>query len=245
MIDDLASALDLGRREFVSLVGGGGKTTSLFALGQQLQGTVVLTTTTKMGRERTGGRSVLFSPTDSELTRALDRDRCVLAWREDAVYKALGVDPDLADRWFDIADHLVVEADGSRRRPFKAPRPFEPVIPSRSTVVVACVGSRALARVIADECQRPGRVAAAARCLPYERLTPERLAMVLLSDRGSRKHCPPGARFAVMINRVGSAERAFVDELAGIIASIDSAVPVIPVAPFEPEHSPEPPSAAS
>ena len=48
-VDALASALELPEQGMISLVGGGGKTTALFALGRQLPGTVVLSTTTKMG----------------------------------------------------------------------------------------------------------------------------------------------------------------------------------------------------
>ena len=59
-------------------------------------------------------------------------------------------------------DHLVVEADGSRRMPFKAPLEYEPVVPSRTTTLVACVGAAALGAVISEQCQRPERVAAVA-----------------------------------------------------------------------------------
>ncbi|RMH68249.1 MAG: putative selenium-dependent hydroxylase accessory protein YqeC, partial [Actinomyces sp.] len=176
---DLVTVLRPGPHELVALVGGGGKTTLLFALGDQLGGSVILTTTTKMGRERTGGHPVLFSPPDERLLADLDRSRVVVAWGADGGHKAVGVDPTVCDHWFDLADHVVVEADGSRRRPFKAPRPFEPVIPSRTTLVVACLGADAIGRVIADRCQRPLRVAAAAGCSPYDRLTPARLAAVL------------------------------------------------------------------
>lgn len=232
----LAEALGLGGHELVSFVGGGGKTTALFALGNQLKGSVVLTTTTKMGRHRCGGRPVMFAPADHELADGLAEDRVVLAWAADGDHKALGVTPETADRWFALADHVVVEADGSRRMPFKAPRPYEPVIPSGSTMVVACVGAAALGRVIADQCQRPMRVAAVAGCSPYERLTPARLARVLLSERGSRKACPPDARFAVLVNQVADDHADYMDELA---AEVDGAVPLVSVAVFEPGESPE------
>ncbi|MBT5139701.1 MAG: hypothetical protein HOM37_11665, partial [Acidimicrobiaceae bacterium] len=70
-VGQLAEALKLGPNELVALVGGGGKTTALFALGRQLDGSVVLTTTTKMGRGRSGGRQTVFAPTDGELLAAL------------------------------------------------------------------------------------------------------------------------------------------------------------------------------
>ena len=50
-LTNLASAFRVNQGELISLVGGGGKTTTLFTLGEQLAGTTVLTTTTKMGRE--------------------------------------------------------------------------------------------------------------------------------------------------------------------------------------------------
>lgn len=235
-VEQLAEALRLGKHELVSFVGGGGKTTALFALGNQLEGSVVLTTTTKMGRHRSGGRPVLFAPTDAKLADVLAAERVLLAWGADGDHKALGVAPETAERWLGLADHVVVEADGSRRMPFKAPRPYEPVIPAGSTMVVACVGAAALGRVIADQCQRPMRVAAVAGCSPYERLTPARLARVLLSERGSRKHCPPEARFAVLVNQVTDDHAEY---LAELIDEIDGTAPLVPVAVFEPGESPE------
>jgi probable selenium-dependent hydroxylase accessory protein YqeC len=216
-LDRLADALELGPHELVSLVGGGGKTTALFALGRQLAGTVVLTTTTKMGREVTDGHMPRFDPTDAELAEALAADRSALVWRADGGHKADGFAPESCDHWFDLADHVVVEADGSRQRPLTAPGPFEPVVPSRTTTLVACVGAAALGRVIADQCHRPLRVAALAVCSPYQRLTPERLARVVVSERGLRKGQPRSARFAVLVNNVRGGDLSFVDEFAGAV----------------------------
>lgn len=228
-IEELGMALELKKGELVSLVGGGGKTTTLFALGKQLAGTTIMTTTTKMGRERDGGYPVLLNPSNAELSDAFGQHRSVLVWRGVDERKALGVAPEVCDGWMDLADNVVVEADGSRRKPFKAPREFEPVIASRTTMIIACVGADALGRVIADQCQRPLRVAAIADCSPYERLTPERAAAVLLSERGSQKGLPAGARFAVVVCRVDEAAATLVDELR---ESIGDAAPVVAVASF-------------
>ena len=228
-ISELATALDLGDHELVSLVGGGGKTTSLFALGAQLSGTRIMTTTTRMGRDNTGGNVVLFSPSDEQLDSVLHDRGAVLAWRSDAAHKAIGVSAQTCDRWFDLADQVIVEADGSRKRPFKAPGPFEPVIPSRTTIVVACIGASALGRVIADQCQRPLRVAAVAGCSPYQRLTPTRAAAVIRSSRGTRKDCPSQARFSVVVHNVTADATSFVEELAEDLAGD---APVVAVKPF-------------
>ena len=196
-----AEALRLGRRSLLSLVGGGGKTTLLFALGRQLPARTLLTTTTRMGRDRNGGFPVLVGPTDSDLADAFGRDDAVLVWRTTDERKALGFAPAEVDRWFadGAADHIVVEADGARRRPFTAPAPWEPPIPAASTHVVACIGAEALGYVIADRLHRPLRVAAAAGCSPYERLTPARAAAALTSPVGMMKNVPASARFTVAV----------------------------------------------
>ena len=196
-----AEALELGRRSLVALVGGGGKTTLLFALGRQLPARTLLTTTTRMGRDRTGGFPCLVGPTATDLAAALARDDAVLAWKTTDERKALGYAPEEVDRWFatGAADHIVVEADGARRRPFTAPAPWEPPIPASSTHVVACIGADALGYVIADRVHRPLRVAAAAGCSPYERLTPARAAAALTSPVGMMKNVPGPSRFVVAV----------------------------------------------
>ena len=214
-----AQALGLGRRSLVALVGGGGKTTLLFALGRNLPARTLLTTTTRMGCDRTGGFPCLIGPTDNDLASALDRDGSVLVWRTTDERKALGFAPTDVDRWFatGAADHIVVEADGARRRPFTAPAPWEPPIPESSTHVVACIGADALGYVIADRVHRPLRVAAAAGCSPYERLTPERAARALTSPVGMLKNVPGTARFVVAV----AGAEADDPQVAELVAELD------------------------
>ena len=82
-----------------------------------------------------------------------------------------------------------------------SPRPHRGSRPSRpaSTHVVACIGADALGYVIADRVHRPLRVAAAAGCSPYERLTPARAAAALTSPVGMTKNVPESARFTVAV----------------------------------------------
>ena len=218
--ETLGEALGLGPQALVSFVGGGGKTTALFALGRHRPGRTVITTTTKMGVERTGGRPVLIGAGDAELARALDDHGCVIAWQQVDDHRAVGVTPETCDRWATFAETVAVEADGSRRMPFKAPRDYEPVIPSASTHVVACVGMAAIGRPIVDGCQRPDRVAAIVGCGEADELTPERLARVLLSPAGSRKDVPDRAAFSVLLNRVTEADEAVVAELRGLLGGV-------------------------
>jgi probable selenium-dependent hydroxylase accessory protein YqeC len=216
-LNEIAADMELGSHELVSIVGGGGKSTLLFLLAQQLSGRRLVTTTTKMGAAQTGGLAALIDPSDDQVRSGLDEVDCLAVWQSRTSNKLLGIRPERCDQLFAIADHVVVEADGAAGRPFKAPRSLEPVIPGSTTVLVASMGADALGRVIADRCHRPLRVAAVAGCSPYERLTPSAAAKVLLDPRGSRKGCPPDARFVVVVNRVSAESAHLVEDLAAAV----------------------------
>ena len=231
----LPEALGLASREVVSFVGGGGKTTALFALATHRHGRRLAPTTTKMGADRTGGLPVLIEPTDAELADVLGDDGAAIVWAGSDGQRALGFEPETIDRWAALFDTVAVEADGSRRRPFKAPREYEPVVPASTTTLVGCVGIAAVGAPIEVGCHRPDRVAALVGAVESDVLTPERLVRVLLDQNGSQKDRPPGARFAVLINRVTADDRATVDEIRRLVETVDPDIEVLAMADL-PSH---------
>jgi probable selenium-dependent hydroxylase accessory protein YqeC len=154
---DLVSALGLGPREHIAIVGGGGKTTLMIALADMLSragATVVTTTTTKvwLTQARLAPR-VIFRHDHplwrEDLARGLFESRSLfLAERPLENGKAQGIDPAVCDDLFTsgASDYIIVEADGAGGRPVKAHAPHEPVIPQSSTVVVAMAGLDCLGR---------------------------------------------------------------------------------------------------
>ncbi len=223
-VDGLGPALELGAHEHVAVVGGGGKTTLAHALVRYLGATpsgrrCVLTTTTKMGYDQDSGLPVLIAPDDATIA-AIDRPTVVRGAIDEPV--ALGVDPAVCNRWFDDLDHLVVEADGARRRPFKAPAHYEPVVGSTATLVVSVIGVDALGLAIEDGCHRPHLVAELAGCRADEVLTPLRAARVLLAAEGNRRAVPGGARFVVVVTKVSPGREQPAQELAAAVASMSS-----------------------
>ena len=218
---DLARALDLRSdgHHHVALVGGGGKTTLMHAIGAALRGPTVLTCTTKMGADQHWGLPLLIDPSDVEVqTAAGDHERVLVVGQVNG-QKAIGITPQRADELFALGMSVVCEADGSRRMPAKAPHWYEPVLASAVTLVVCVIGTDALDRTIHDQCHRPLRAGAVLGCSPYDRLTPERAAELVTSERGGRKDVPPGARFAVVVNKVNGAVaplvQRFVNEVSG------------------------------
>ncbi len=228
-VGQVAGALGLSTHEHIAVVGGGGKTTLVHALGQTLSGTRVVTCTTKMGHDQHRGLPVLLDPTDDDVVDAAAAGP-VMVWNRITGQKAVGVAPEACDRWFGLVDHVVIEADGSRQRPFKAPARFEPVVPATTTTMVSVIGADALGRVIADQCHRPMRVAALADCSPYVRLSPEAAARVLLHERGARKELPDGARLAVVITKVDEQTATMVAELSAALGEAEPDVTVVEIA---------------
>ncbi|MEO0492907.1 MAG: selenium cofactor biosynthesis protein YqeC [Actinomycetota bacterium] len=224
---NLPEALGLTGREIVSFVGGGGKTTGLFALAAARPGGTVITTTTKMGRDRTGGLPVLVDPADEEVAEAVARAGSVIVWGGVDDHRATGVSIEACARYLEFVDTVAVEADGSRRRPFKAPLDYEPVVPPATSVLVACCGMAAIGAPIDVGCHRPERVAAIVDASVDEKLTPARLVQVLLSSQGSAKDRPPAARFAVVLNRVRPEQSGVVAEIRERIAAQAPEVPVV------------------
>ncbi len=73
--------------------------------------------------------------------------------------KVQGVLPEFLDRIAaqPAVDVVIVEADGSRRLPFKAPAQHEPVIPTSTTVLMPVVGLDVLGKVPRHRAGAPAR----------------------------------------------------------------------------------------
>jgi molybdenum cofactor cytidylyltransferase len=159
MTYSLLTAFGLGDKpELIALVGGGGKTSLLFALAKVLPGRVVVTTTTRIfAAQMKLATAVLSQNNLHQLSQKLDEHRICLVIGEVQGDKAVGVTPALPGQLLarpDV-DFVLVEADGSRMRPIKAPAPHEPVIPPETTLVVPVVGIDALNGRIEDVAHRP------------------------------------------------------------------------------------------
>ena len=218
--------LEIKEGEIVALVGGGGKSTLLKALGEIHGKGTILTSTTKMGSDQTGEATLLVSPSEKELVRALGGTPPVLIWDRVEGEKAFGVDPSLPKSWLPEATRIIVEADGARRHPAKAPAPYEPVLPLGATTVIAVIGADAIDRVIEDQCHRPLRVAAVVNCSPYERLTPQRAAVLLLDPNGSKKGLENGMRYVIAITKVSTKNQNIVERLVEELQSFDPEVEI-------------------
>lgn len=218
--------------ELVAVVGGGGKTSLLFALAAALPGRIVVTTTTRIfAAQMSLAPAVCFEADLSQLAKQLDASRVCLVVGDVSGDKAIGVDPDLPTRLLgrpDV-DTVLVEADGSRMRPIKAPADHEPVIPDGTTLLIPVAGLDALEKPFGQSAHRPERVARLLQLPPdyspnNHRLTPSEMADVLTSAEGGLKGMPHSARAVLFLNKAESAERR---DAAGDVARRALLIPQI------------------
>ncbi|MCL4262631.1 MAG: putative selenium-dependent hydroxylase accessory protein YqeC [Anaerolineae bacterium] len=194
--------------ELAAIVGGGGKTSLMFALARVLGVGVVTSTTTRIFQAQIRQSPVVtfvddLSPLEEQLKQ---HGRTLVVGRVEGE-KAFGLSPEqIVALWQrPFVHHVLVEADGSRMRPVKAPADHEPVIPAASTLVIPVVGIDALEYPISAVAHRPERVSELTGLSPDDRLTPEAIAHLLTHPASGLKNVPESARVIPLINKVESA----------------------------------------
>jgi probable selenium-dependent hydroxylase accessory protein YqeC len=228
----LRQAFSIGDRESISLVGGGGKTTLLYALGRELSALrcgVILTTTTKIFEPEPSSFFRLFlSPELSAIKKwvaeHLHRHQCLLLARERLPNGKLeGVFPEWAEEIFsmDGVSAIINEADGSAGRPLKAPRDGEPVIPKNTTLLVPLIGIDGMGCPLDEDKVFRSAIASRLLNLPIgSTVTEDAIARLVME---SIKNGPTGARIVPLINKVdipGGLEKA--EKLARYLLSVDA-----------------------
>jgi len=207
-----AFRLDVCRR--ISFVGAGGKTSLMFAMAKELIATghrVVTTTSTKIFKpnpdetpfleltERGNGIS------QDRLERLLDRyDHITLGDRLQSDGKVSGLSrAELAQLFDCIGDiHVLVEADGASRKPLKAPRTQEPVIPDGTDLVVGVMGLEALNQPFTEKRVFSMDEFQFVTGLPFGSLiTPEALTRLAVHPQGLFKGAPLGSCRVPFLNK--------------------------------------------
>ena len=179
---ELAKALDV-RPGVTAIIGGGGKTTLMECLAEELsaQAYVIVCTTTHIYPEQ--NMPCLVSTSEAEIAAELVRTHCVCVGSasESGKYSA----PELPFRTLcALASYVIVEADGSKRLPAKAHAAWEPVLPPERNRTVCVFGASALGQPIQDTAHRPELYAPLAETSTDANITPEIAARVLAKEVG-------------------------------------------------------------
>ena len=226
--DYLCGALKLNpRREVISFVGAGGKTSAMIRIANELavyKKKVILTTTTKT--ENIDFRLIrihrkLNGETVNKIEEILSCGQSVLcAKRRVKGDKIKGLHPRII---LDINreikfDYMIVEADGSAKKSLKAPGNYEPPVPKCTTLFIPIVGFDILGKKInTANVHRPRMVCRVLDKKLGDIIEPDDLVNIIKNPGGLLKNRPKATRTTVILNKVDSEN---MDEATGIAGNI-------------------------
>ena len=202
--DSILKALDIDtdRYPVLSVVGGGGKTSLIFRIMEELTAVgkkVLITTTTHMAYEpdrpfAEDGDIISIKHNLEEhgytIAAALDREKCKISALSEEKMKEITA----------LADVILIEADGAKRYPLKVPASWEPVIWKPTNLVIAVAGMDAAGKPIQEVCHRPENVADFLGKEAEEKVTEEDIVRVVLSTEALKK-CVYGREYRVLLNK--------------------------------------------
>ena len=210
----LTEALALETREHLALVGGGGKTSLMFALAKELcekKRHIVTSTTTKIWHHEAQSSSCIIFTQSNSLWKNSLREGIEIHGHVFVTQNLLdsgkvkGISSSLADELYQDQgiDYMVVEADGSAGHPVKAHAEHEPVIPASVTKVVAILGLEAIGKKMAPETVfRVDSFQGLTGLKMGQKLTTPVLAKLFLDQGGLFKGTPPSAIRVVFLNKL-------------------------------------------
>ena len=205
------SSFGLENSHVTAIVGGGGKSSLMAALGKEYhrRGETVIMTLPPPTSARPG-RMATWATSAAVLGSLLASCRLMTVGTMSEERK-FGPSP-LLEQLPELADRVIIEADGTKGLPLKVPNDREPVIPAFADAVIAVAGLSALGRPLGEVCHRPELAKLRFDLEPDQIVTPELMAMLLSSPLAQRKDV--GSRpYAVLLNQ---ADRARPDEIAAL-----------------------------
>ncbi len=207
---NLKQATRIAPGECIAFSGAGGKTTALFILARELNTPVLVTTTTHFGLDQLTladkNMRVDASTDIGEIFEILQDGVLLLRGAETAENKVAGIPDDkLEEIYFASREReitLLIEADGSRQLPLKAPASHEPQIPPFVDRVIVVAGLSGLGQPLSEKwVHRPKQFADISGLNLGESISPFVVVDVLKSPYGGQKGIPPEAKRIVLLNQ--------------------------------------------
>ena len=221
-----ALAVNTEKTSAIAGGGGGGTTSLIFRLTEELVAAgknVIVTTTTHMAYEPE--RPFVENGETDGIRKDLQRYHYTVAASLDRTKGKIGCLPEKRLMELrELADILLIEADGAKRLPLKVPGEWEPVIPEFAEVVTGVIGMDALGFPIEKSCHSPERTAAFLEKGIEEAVTEDDIVKIAVSGNALRKYVDK-REYRVLLNKAdiqgkaGAAERIAEElEMQGVCA---------------------------
>ncbi len=180
----------------ISLVGAGGKTTLMFGMADYCAAKghhVVVGTTTHIWKPE----KHILAKTPAAVYDLWNRGEVAVIGKLEPSGKLHGF-PDWYEEIFEKADLVLVEADGSARRPCKVPAEHEPAIFPGSDIVIGVMGLSALGSPVEEVVFRTEQAKHLLGKEGEELLREEDMAKILSSEQGLRKNVASADYYMVL-----------------------------------------------
>ncbi len=210
---NLLQALRAEQNSVISFVGAGGKSTAVFQLSRQYSAPVFVTSTTHLSKSQAqlADRHIIITNQliDQQLLDSFQIGVILFTGDLNTQGKWVGLQDTIVNRLGEYTHKknlpLLIEADGSRQLPLKAPAENEPAIPGISTHVVVLAGLSGLAKPLNDENVHRSEIFSRITTRKMNDLvTLEDLEKELLHPQGGLKNIPSDARKTVILNQISS-----------------------------------------
>ena len=184
----------------ISLVGAGGKTTLMYALAKRFAAKVartLVTTTTHIYRPK----GDMWARSPEAIESLWRRGSYAVAGKpsgDGPAEKLTALPEQELNMYINMADIVLIEADGAKGMPCKAPAGHEPVIPEACDIVIGVMGMKAFGKPLEKVCFRPEEACRLLEIAPTDILTADRMARLLASEQGGRKNVGKREYYAVL-----------------------------------------------
>lgn len=211
--DSLYEALGLEEKKpgIISVVGAGGKTTVIARLMKEHERKgipVVITTTTHI--QQIDAPYFLDHPSGKRMRKILEEEGKVWMGRPCGNGKIEAFPGQeqkrLLEEALSMGARVLIEADGAKGHPCKAPADYEPVLYPDSALVLSVYGLQAAGRKIEDSCLRVDKVAQILGKSGQDILTTHDIAILAASREGGRKCVEPSMDYQVILNQADNEE---------------------------------------
>jgi molybdenum cofactor cytidylyltransferase len=211
----LARALRIGSNDCVAFVGSGGKTSAMFRVARELISPVYLSVSTHMASSQAAfaDRHIIVNE-DSPGIDFMEFELnglMLFTGPSDQADRVAGLSFNTLEKLAAAAKSrsipLLIEADGSRLRPLKAPAGHEPNIPQFVDRVVVVAGLAGLNKPLNEEwVHRPDLFAQISGAEPGELITAIHISRALNHSQGGMKNIPRGVRRLALLNQADTQE---------------------------------------
>lgn len=199
----------------ISIVGAGGKTTTIHKIAEEYVESsipVVVTTTTHMMIEEepyflleddlmvmTG--CFILEEFRRQILHKLEKYGQVWIGKRTNERKMGQPSKEVFQMLKELSVTLLIEADGARRLPCKAPGEREPVLVEETTMLIALYGLDAIGKTIQECCFRSELVANILEKKVTDILEPKDIALLAMDKQGGKKGLSKQQRYVVVLNK--------------------------------------------